>query len=86
MRHVLRPGLAVKRICDSCSGLRFSSQHPHGGSQSSLTLVPRDPMPSWAPGTYAHGAQMYSGKILIHISKKKNLKTEDKSFCSLLSL
>lgn len=30
----------------SCRGLRFGSQHPHGGSQTSLTLVPKDPATS----------------------------------------
>lgn len=29
-----------------CKGLRFDSQHPHGGSRSSITQVPRDLIPS----------------------------------------
>lgn len=37
---------AVKSTGCSCGGLRFESQHPQGGSQVSVTLVPRNPTPS----------------------------------------
>ena len=39
-------GSEVKTTCCSCRGPRFSSLHPRGSSQSSVTPVPGDPMPS----------------------------------------
>jgi hypothetical protein len=41
-----RGGSAIKKTCYSFRGLRFSSQHPYGGSQLSMTPVPWDLMPS----------------------------------------
>jgi hypothetical protein len=36
-------GSAVKSACCSYTGPGFSSQHPYGGSQPSITPVPEDP-------------------------------------------
>lgn len=35
----------AKTICCSCRGLKFNSQHRHGGSQPPIPLVPRDLQP-----------------------------------------
>lgn len=39
-------GSTVTRSSCSSKGSRFNSQHPHGGSQPSVTPVLRDPTPS----------------------------------------
>nr|AAD29365.1 putative CAMP protein [Mus musculus]AAI45147.1 Vesicle-associated membrane protein 5 [Mus musculus]AAK38123.1 CAMP protein [Mus musculus] len=41
-----RAGPEIKSTGYSSRGSRFSSQHPHGSSQLSLTLVPKDLTPS----------------------------------------
>jgi hypothetical protein len=45
-REAWRDGLVVKSTDSSCRGSRLESQHPHGGSQRSVTPVPRSLMPS----------------------------------------
>jgi hypothetical protein len=51
----------VKSTSCSSRGPGFGSQHPHHGSQSSVTLVPGDLMLSagtrYACGTHAYGKQ-----------------------------
>ena len=42
-----RDGLAAQSTFCSCRGPRFNSQHPHWGSQVSITPDPWDPMPSF---------------------------------------
>ena len=43
-----RDGSAVRSIC-YCPGVTsFGSQHAHGGSQSSITPMPEEPLPSSA--------------------------------------
>ena len=41
-----RVGSAVKSTGCSCRGPRFDSQHPHGGSQSSVIPVPERLIPA----------------------------------------
>ena len=51
-----RDGSVIKNTGCSCRGPRFSSQHPHGGSQPSVTPAPGNLMPSsglsWHPPTH----------------------------------
>ena len=63
----------VKNADCSSRGPGFNSQHPHGGSQTSVTPVPENPTPSrdtpfcplWAPGT--HVIHRHVCKTPIHI-------------------
>ena len=50
-------------------GPGFNCQHPHGGYQLSVTLVPEKQMPSSpSSGTgHAHGALTYVIKTLEHV-------------------
>lgn len=48
-------------------------QHPHGGSQTPATPIPRDPMltSGWSPQTIlTYGADIHPGKMCIHIKEK----------------
>ncbi|CAH6942478.1 Sorcs1 [Phodopus roborovskii] len=65
-----RDGSAVKNIGCSCRGPGFNSQHQQGGSQASVTPVPRDPTPSSdLQGHQEHTwcTDMHPGKTPIHI-------------------
>ena len=42
---LIRDGSVVKSAYCSCRGPRLSSQHPHGGSQPSISTVPEDLIP-----------------------------------------
>lgn len=52
-----REGSAVKSTGHSCRRPGYNSQHPQGGSQSSVTPVPENSIPPfwtpWTPGTHA---------------------------------
>lgn len=49
----MREDFVVKSIDYSCRGSRFNSHNPHDGSQLSITLVPRNPLPFWPLSTPA---------------------------------
>ena len=56
-----RDGSVIKSPCCFCRGPGFSSQHPHGNSQFSVTTVPGDLIPSLTPRStrHEHGTQTY---------------------------
>ena len=78
-----RDGWRVNRTCCSCKGPSFSFCHPHGGSQSSITLVPGNVMSSLAfLGTrHTHSTHTYM-QAKHSENKTKKLKTKPPfSFC-----
>jgi hypothetical protein len=70
-----RDGSARKSVCCSSRRPRFNSQHPHGGSQPSVT-----PVLGGEPTTFGHGWYMEMvhrpiGKQITWMHRKKtNLK------------
>ena len=76
----LRDGSVVTKSTGCSSrGPEFDSQHPHGASQPSVTLVPGDPVPfPFSPGLrHLRGAQMYMHKkatVYIKIILKENIQ------------
>ena len=60
-----RDGSAVRDTGCSSRRLEFNSQHPHGGSHPSVTLVPWDLMPS-------SGVPMHRENTHIYIKCKRN--------------
>jgi len=62
-----RDGSVRRSTGCSSRGPRLYSQHPHGNSHLSITPVPKDPTPSWAPGMYMR--HIYAGKTS-HASNK----------------
>jgi hypothetical protein len=68
----------VKSNCCSCWWLGFSSQHPHGGLHSSVTLVLRDLVPCLtSAGTNhtqgAHKHMQTNAHKIIHLEISKNV-------------
>jgi hypothetical protein len=67
-----RDGSVVKSTPYSSRGLGFNSQHPHGGSQLSVTPVPGDLCPLLvSTGTrYASGGETYLEAKYSHTKNK----------------
>jgi hypothetical protein len=77
MQRGLRDGLVVKSTGCLSEGPWFDSQHPHGGSQQSVTAAPGHLMSS--SGLCRHQAHtgcidIHAGKASTHRKFKNNLK------------
>lgn len=83
---------ANRSHCCSHKGCRYSSQHPPGDSQPSLTLVPGDPMTSsdfqrnqaclWCTCMHVYKQHIHTCKIRYSFKKKmKPIKIIFKIFC-----
>lgn len=59
--HILRAGSVVKGTDCSSQEHKFNFQHTYGGSQPSLTLGPRNPIPF--SGLQGHSTHMVHGHI-----------------------
>jgi hypothetical protein len=77
-----RPGKQVRNICP-CKGPGFDSQHPHGGSQPSITHIPGELMLSsdlfrhWPHTWYT---DIHAIKTHTHKIKKSKTNKQKKRF------